>query len=116
MRQPDVASDGGMVAYGDASQYGGVGINGDVVLNNGMTRHVEDVAVFVVLEAFCAKGDTLVECDVVADDAGFADDDACTVVYGKIFTNLGSRMYVDAGLGVCQLGDDSWYDGHLLLV
>ena len=116
VRQPDVTTDGGMVANGNAAQDGSVGIAGDMVLDDGVARHVEDVASFVVLEALGAKGDTLIEGDMVADDAGLTDDDACTVVDGEIFANLGSRMNVDAGLGVCQLGDDSWNDGHSQLM
>ena len=113
MGQPDVTTDGGMVADGDTTQDGSVGIDGDVVLNHWVTGYVEDVAVFVVLKALGTEGDSLIEGDVVPDDAGLADDDACTVVDGEIFANLGTRMDVDAGLGVDQLGDDAWNDGHL---
>ena len=57
---PDVASNDGMVADGDAAENGGVGVDGDVILDNRVARHVEHVAVLVVLETLGAEGNTLV--------------------------------------------------------
>ena len=116
MGQPDVASNGGVVAYGDASEDRSIGIDGDVVLDNGVAWHVQHVALFVVLETLGTKGNTLIESDVVADNAGFTDNDTRTMVDGEIFANLCSRMNVDTCLGVGLFGNDARNDGDFQLM
>ena len=113
---PDVAAHYGVVADGDAAQDGGIGVDGDVVLDDGVSRDVEHIALLVVFEALGTEGDTLIEGDVVADDAGLADDDTRAVVDGEVLANLGTGVDVDAGLGMGLLGDDAGDDGHLHLV
>ena len=113
---PDVAADDAVVPDGDASEDGGVGIDGDVVFDNRVARHVQYVAILVVLKALGAECHALIEGDVVADDAGLADDDARAVVDGEVLADGGSGMDVDASLRVCQFGDDAWDDGHLQLM
>lgn len=105
-----------MVSNGDAPKDRGIGVDGDVVLDNGMARNVEHVAVLVVLEALGTKGDTLIEGDVVADDARLANDDTSAMVDGEVFANLGAWVDVDTGFRVCLLGDDTGNDGYLQLV
>ena len=105
-----------MVADGDATKDGGIGIDGDMILDDGVTGNVEHVAVFIVAEALGTEGDTLIEGDVVANDGGLANDDASAVVDGEILAYLGARMDVDAGARVGLLGDDAGYDGHLHLM
>ena len=81
-----------------------------------MARHVEHIALLVVLETLGTQGDALVEGDMVADDAGFADDDTCAMIDGEVLTDLSSGVDVDTSLGVSLLRDDTGYDRHLHLV
>ena len=110
---PDVATDDGVVANGDATKDGGIGIDGDIVFDNRVARYVEHVAVLVVLEALGTQGDTLIDGDVFANDAGFANDDTRAVVDGEIFANLGTRMDVDTRFGVSLLSDDAGDDRYV---
>ena len=54
----------------------------------------------------------LIEFDVLADDTSLADDDTRTVVDSERGTNGSSRMYVHAGLGVCNLCHHARNQGH----
>ena len=101
------------MADSNATEDGSIGINGDVVLDDGVARHIKYVAVGIVLEALGTKGNTLVKGDVVADDTRLADDDTSAVVNGKVFANTGTGMDIDTGLGVGLLGDDAWQNGYL---
>ena len=101
-----------MVADGDTAEDGGVGIYRDIILDDGVTRHVENIAVLIVLETFCTKGNALIECDVIANDTRLSNDDASAMVDGEIFANLCTRMDVDARLGMGLLSDDTWNNGH----
>ena len=60
-----------------------------------MARYVEHVAVSIVLETLGTQRDTLVECDVVADDTGLTDNNTRAMVDGKILANSGSRMDIN---------------------
>ncbi len=64
MCEPYVAADDGVVAYGDASEDGGVGVDGHVVLDDGVARDIEEHAVVATREAFGSERDALVEHDV----------------------------------------------------
>ena len=63
-----------------------------------------------------AEGDAVVEFDVVADVAGFADDDACAVVDAKAFANSGAGIDVDAGFAMRDFGHDAWDKRDVFLV
>lgn len=65
------------------------------------------VALFVKRKTFCPEGDTLVQLHVIADNACGADDHAGAVIYGEVMPDSGSRMDVDAGLGMCHFRDDA---------
>lgn len=110
MRQPDVAADRGMVTDGDAAEYRRVAVNDHVVFQNRVARTVDHVAVGVILEALRAKGHSLVERDVAADDGGLADDNSRAVVDTEVVADGGAGMDVDARLRVGKLGDDAWKD------
>ena len=116
MGHPDVASDDGMVANGDAPEDRGIGVDGDVVFDDWVARHIEDVALLVILETLGTEGDTLIERDVGTNDTGLANDDTRTMVDGEVFAYLSSWMNVDTRLGVSQLCDDTRDDGHLQLM
>ena len=114
--QPDITTDSGMMADGNSSEDGSVGIDGNIVLNDGVSGDVEHITLIVVLEALGTEGNTLIKGDVVADDTGLTDNDARPMVDGKVFTYLGSRMDIDARFGVCQLSDDAWNNWNMQLV
>lgn len=114
--QPHVAPDDGVVSDADATQHRGVGIDGHVVLDDGVAGRVLWVAFLVVGEVACAQCHTLVEHHMVADNGGLTDDDAGAVVYGEMGADLRGGVYVDAGVGVCQFGDDAWQHGDAQLV
>lgn len=109
---PDVASDDRVVADGDTAEDGGIGIDRDVILDDGVTRHVENITVLIIFETLSTEGNALIEGDVIANDTRLANDDASAVVDGEIFANLCTRMDVDTRLRMCLLGDDTWDDGH----
>ena len=53
---------------------------------------------------------------MVTYDGGLANNHTCTVVDGKVFAYLCSWMDIDTRLRMCQLGDNTRYDGHLKLI
>ena len=108
MSDPEVTADDGVMAYADATENGGVGIDGDVVLNDGMAGLVEQASVGIVLEVAGTEGDALIEHDVMADDGGSANDDSRAVVDAEGCSDLCGRMDVDARDGVCPFADDAW--------
>ena len=93
---PDVAADNGVVADSDTTQDAGIAVDGDIVLNDGMAGDVEHVAVGVFLEALRTQRHTLIKSYVTADDTGLTDNNACTMINGKVFANLRTGMDVDA--------------------
>ena len=101
---------------GNASQYRGIGVDGDMILNDGVAWHVEHIALFVVFETLSTERHSLIKGDVVADDSGFADDYTCSMVNGKVFTDGGSGVNVNTGLRVSLLGDDTRDDGYFQLM
>ena len=113
---PEVTADDGVMAYADATEDGGVGIDGDVVLDDGMAGLVEQASVGIVLEVAGAEGDALIEHDVMADDGGGTNDDSRAVVDAEGCSNLCGRMDVDARDGMCPFADDSWQQRQAELV
>ena len=77
-----------------------------------MTWLAQDVPRRIHLEPLCTEGHPLVEPDVAADDAGFADHHARAVVYAEEVADLGSGMDVDSGFGVGHLGDQPRKERH----
>ena len=110
---PDVASDDRVVADGDTAEDGGIGIDRDVILDDGVTRHVENITVLIIFETLSTEGNALIEGDVIANDTRLANDDASAVVDGEIFANLGTRMDVDTRFGMGLLSDDAGDDGYV---
>ena len=113
---PDVAADNRVVADGNAPKDTRVTVDGDIVLDDRMTGYVEHVSVGVFLETLGTQCHTLIKRHVTADDASLADNNSSTVVNGKVFANLSTRMNVNACLRMCQLGDDTWTDRYMQLV
>ena len=105
-----------MMADGDATENRGVGVDGDVILDDGVARHVEHITVSVILEALGTESHALIQRDMSTDDTGFADDDTRAVVDGEVLADAGAGVYVDARLGVRLLGDDARQDRYLHLM
>ena len=61
MSEPDVASDDRVFADGDAPQNGGIGVDGDMVSDDGMSRHVDRSPIVIYLEILRSKCDALIE-------------------------------------------------------
>ena len=112
MRQPDVTTDGRVVANGDATQYRSVRIYRHVVFDNRVTRYIQHVAVSIILEALGTQCDTLIQRDVVANDTRLTNHDTRAVVDGEVLADGGTRMDIDTRLGVGLLGNDTRNDGH----
>ena len=99
LQQPDVAADDCVRTDARvAAEDGGVGVNGDVVLDIGVAFHAFDrVAVVIHLEGFGTEGHALVNFDVIADGAGFADNYAGGVIDEKMSADEGAWVNVGAG-------------------
>ena len=95
---PDVAADNRVVANGDTAQNAGITVDGDIVLDDGMTGYVEHISVSVFLEALGTECHTLIERHVTANDTGLANNHSCTMINGKVFAYLCAWMDVDACL------------------
>ena len=95
---PDVAANHGVMADGDSAQDACVTIDGDIVLDDGMAGYVEHVAVSVFLEALGTQRHALIERHVIADDTGLANNNASTMINGKVFAYLCTRMNVNTRL------------------
>ena len=82
MCQPLVAANDGVVSDSDSSKQGGIGIDGNIILQDRVARLVNHIAVFVRLEVLGSQSNSLIEGYVVADNAGLTYYDTCTVVPG----------------------------------
>ncbi len=60
MCQPDVAAYDGVLSYGDTTEYGGIGIDGNIVFKNRVSRSIDGVAFLVGLEVLCAERNALI--------------------------------------------------------
>ena len=107
MCEPNVTTDGRVVANGNASQHRGIRVYGHVVLDDRVTGHVEHIALLIVLEALGTKGNTLIEGHVVADDTGLTNHHTRTVVNREIFADPGTRVDVDTRLRVGLFSENS---------
>ena len=103
--KPHIASDNGTFADCDPAQEGGVAVDGDIVLDDGVARNVPWLSRFVVLEILRAYSHSLVKRDPVPNDRGLTDDDARPVVDGEMVADLGLWMNVDSrgGMGIFHL-------------
>lgn len=92
VRNPFVRADDAVFADGYVSQYGGLGVDDYVVFQVRVAFDSFDgVAVFIQRKAFCSQRYALVELDVGADNARFADDDARPVVDKEPGADLRAR-------------------------
>ena len=109
---PDITANHRMMAYRDATQHRAVRINRHIVFQDGMAGHALRLAFVVNLEILRTQRNALIQCDMIADDAGFANHHASAVVYREILAYLSTRMNVDTRSRMSLLRDDSRNDGH----
>ena len=84
---------------GVAAENGRIGVDDDFVFEGGMAFHAaDDVAGGIAREAERAEGDALIELDVLADVARFADDDAGAVVDEEARADARARSRLRASL------------------
>jgi hypothetical protein len=93
------SADAGVFADGDVAEYVGGVADEDVVAQGGMTLATD--------LARAAEGDALIDRDVVADDGGFADDDAHAVVNEEAAADDGAGMDLDASPETDDLGHEA---------
>ncbi len=118
LRQPDIAADHGIVADARvAAEYRRARVYHHIVLNVGMALDALDgVAVFIEREAFCAQRHTLIQLDVGADGARFADYHARAVVDEKAAADGRARVDVYACVPVRVFRHNAREDGHAACV
>ena len=75
MRQPDITSDGRVMAYRDTSEDRSVRIDCHIVFYDGVTGNVQHIPLLVVLKALGTERHTLIERHMTADDSGLANHD-----------------------------------------
>ena len=72
---------------------------------DGISLHIE-------WEASGAKGYSLIEPHMIANDARGTNHHARAMVYSEVITYCGGRMYVDASIAMGHLGDDTRYERY----
>ncbi len=112
LSEPNVTSNDGVMSYGNAAKYRGVGVDDHIVLDYRMARYVDGIAVLIKLEALGTKRNSLIELNMIAYDCSFAYNHTGTVVYTEILTYAGSGMDVYTGKRVSKLSDYTGQDGH----
>lgn len=114
MHEEDIGTDGGVFADESfAAEDGRIWVNSDAAANIGVTFSAfNDFPRIVALEAAGTEGDAVVEFDMVANAAGFADDDAGAVVDEEVGAETGSRMNINAGAAVGPFGHDTGEKGN----
>ena len=84
MRNPEVATDGGVVANLDAAKDGGISIDHHIISDDRMTGNALDQrAVFFLWEVLGSESNALIECHIIAQDSSSTYDDARAMVDGK---------------------------------
>ena len=58
----------------------------------------------------------MIEHAVLADSAGFANDDACAMVDSEVFTNGCTGMDINSRTAVRYFSHHTWHQGHIELV
>ena len=102
---PDVSTYDRVGVDVDAAQDRGSCINGDTVTDDRVTRNaLDDLPVLGFWERAGTQCDALVNFHIVANDAGSTYDNTCAVIDKEPAPNFSTRMDVDAGQTVANLG------------
>lgn len=109
MCEEDAAADDASRADdGVSAEYCRAGVDGDVVFECRVSFDAPDRAAVVVAgDALCAERDALIHLAVLADDCGFADNDARAVVDEERRPDSCAGVDVDACGGVDAFGHDA---------
>ena len=94
----------GIVTNGDTTEDGGVGIDGDVVFQDRVTRNVHRTTFGIVLEVLRTERHTLVQHYVRTDDSGLADDDSRTMIDAEMVAYLCRRVNIDTRSAMREFG------------
>ncbi len=90
---------------------------GDVVADIRMSlAALEQVAILILAEIPDAQRHAMIHPDVITDDSRFTDDDAGAMVDAEVFTDLRSRVDVDARLFMGILRDDTRDDRNFQFI
>lgn len=80
-----------------SAEYRRVGVDHDMVFDCRMAFDVTQIlSTFIFREAERAEGDSLIDLDMIPDDAGLSDDDSCSVVDKEVAAERRLGMNVDA--------------------
>src|SRR5690606_7487335 len=105
VNKPYVAAYGAAAPQRDTTQYGCTRVYDHVVFNDGVAGQAFfDLAVGVGGKALGPQRDRLINTHALADDGGFADNDAGAMVDEEAGADLCPRMDVDTRLRVRQFG------------
>ena len=97
MRKPYVTSHHSVMPDGNAPEDRRIGINRDVVLEDGMAGDVDRPSGGIVPEIPGAQSDALVNRDMLSDYGSLSDYHSGPMVYGEPSAYLRGRMDIDAG-------------------
>ena len=112
-RQPDIAANARTAPDGDAPEDGGAGIDDDFIFKDRVARRaLFQRAAFILREALGAQCHGLVKPDMLADDGGFADDDARPMIDEEALADLRPRMNVNASRRVGDFREDAGDQRH----
>ena len=89
---------------GDTTEDGGVGIDGDVVLQDRVTRNVHRTTFGIVLEVLRTERHTLVQHHMRTDDSGLADDHTRTMIDAEMVAYLCRRVNIDTRSAMREFG------------
>ena len=113
--KPDIAANRRVAPDRDPAEDGGAGVNDHVVFHDGVTGVALDhIALIVSREMPRAERDGLINSHIVANDGGFADDDAGAVINEEARSDRGPRMNVDAGPGMRDLRHQPGHQSRVL--
>ena len=116
MGQPDVTANDRMVSDRDTSKYGGIGIDGHIVLNDRVARNVHYLSVLVGYKVLCSQCNSLIESNMLANDTGLSNYNPRAMVNREILADLCSRVNVDSRGRVRHFRQDTWNNAHAHLV
>ena len=105
-RDECVAADNSVFAHDCiAAENGGSGVNGNVVLNRRVAFFAGKSLTASCRE--CAQRNALINLHVLADDRGFANDDAGAVIDKEVLADGCARVDVDTRFGMGVFGHES---------